>query len=138
MAWPGAGSRAPAWSPAKHLFHILRSNGMMLKGIHLICQGHRMTTHEGAPNDAGRRCNPCAIYSNTRSRSKIRRNRLYYGALLRARAARSDAGFRAVFLHLPSLPECVAEAGEVRASMPLATSRRAVDAVLDYLARLPG
>ena len=65
-------------------------------------------------------------------------NRLYYGALLRARAARSDAGFRAVFLHLPSLPECVAEAGEVRASMPLATSRRAVDAVLDYLARLPG
>ncbi len=43
-----------AWSPAQHLFHILRSNGMMLKGIHLICQGHRMTANEGAPNDAGR------------------------------------------------------------------------------------
>ena len=62
-------------------------------------------------------------------------NRLYYGALLRARKARAGEGFRAVFLHLPSLPECVAEAGEVRASMPLATSRRAVDVVLDYVAR---
>lgn len=43
-----------AWSPAKHLFHILRANGMMLKGIHLICEGHRTTAIEGAPNEAGR------------------------------------------------------------------------------------
>ncbi len=43
-----------AWSPAQHLFHILRANGMMLKGIHLICHGHRMTANEGALNDAGR------------------------------------------------------------------------------------
>ena len=62
-------------------------------------------------------------------------NRLYYGALLRARKAPAGEGFRAVFLHLPSLPECVAEAGEVRASMPLARSRRAVDMVLDYVTR---
>ena len=43
-----------AWSPAQQLFHILRANGMMLKGIQLICHGHRMTEHEGEPNDAGR------------------------------------------------------------------------------------
>ena len=43
-----------AWSPAQQLFHILRSNGMMLKGIQLICYGHRMADHEGEPNDAGR------------------------------------------------------------------------------------
>ena len=44
-----------AWSPAQHLYHILRANGMMLKGIHLICHGHRMADNEGGPNDAGRR-----------------------------------------------------------------------------------
>ncbi len=43
-----------AWSSAQHLYHILRANGMMLKGIHLICHGHRMTANEGALNDAGR------------------------------------------------------------------------------------
>ena len=44
-----------AWSPAQQLYHVLRANGMMLKGIHLICHGHRMTDNEGEPNDMGRR-----------------------------------------------------------------------------------
>lgn len=43
-----------AWSPAHQLFHILRANGMMLKGIQLICRGHRMADNEGSLNDAGR------------------------------------------------------------------------------------
>ena len=43
-----------AWSPAQQLFHILRANAMMFKGIQLICHGHRMTENEGGPNDAGR------------------------------------------------------------------------------------
>ena len=60
-------------------------------------------------------------------------NRLYYGALLRSLEAGPDTGPRVVFMHLPSLPECVAEAGDLRASMPLETSRRAVNAVLGTL-----
>ena len=60
LDWPDAtlyrvAGAVSAWSPAQHLYHVLRANGMMLKGIHLICQGHRMTANEGAPNDAGRR-----------------------------------------------------------------------------------
>lgn len=59
VAWPDAdlfrvNPEVSAWSPARHLFHILRADGMMLKGIHLICQGHRLAANEGAPNEAGR------------------------------------------------------------------------------------
>ncbi len=43
-----------AWSSAQQLFHILRANGMMFKGIQLICHGHRIADNEGEPNDAGR------------------------------------------------------------------------------------
>ena len=43
-----------AWSPAQQLFHILRANGMMFKGIQLICHGHRIADNEGELNDAGR------------------------------------------------------------------------------------
>ena len=40
-----------AWSSAQQLFHILRANGMMFKGIQLICHGHRIANNEGEPND---------------------------------------------------------------------------------------
>lgn len=54
LAWPDAtlyrvNDEVSRWSPAKHLFHILRANGMMLKGIQLICQGHRIADNEGEP-----------------------------------------------------------------------------------------
>ena len=42
------------WSPAQHLFHILKSNGMMLKGIRLICKGAPPVLPEGALNRMGR------------------------------------------------------------------------------------
>lgn len=41
------------WSTAQQLYHILRANGMMFKGIHLICQGHRIADNEGEPNKVG-------------------------------------------------------------------------------------
>ena len=44
-----------AWSPAQQLFHILRANGMMFKGIQLICQGHRATHNDGELTPAGHR-----------------------------------------------------------------------------------
>jgi len=58
LAWPDdvlfrVNEPVSAWSPAQHLYHILRANGMMFKGIHLICQGHRLAVNEGAPNVAG-------------------------------------------------------------------------------------
>lgn len=58
LDWPdallfGVKGDVSGWSPAQHLFHILRSNGMMLKSIDLICQGHPATNNEGAPNRAG-------------------------------------------------------------------------------------
>ena len=58
LDWPDevlftANEAVSAWSPAHQLFHILRANGMMLKGIQLICRGHRMADNEGEPNDAG-------------------------------------------------------------------------------------
>ena len=43
------------WSPAQQLYHILLANGMMFKGIAMICQGHRIATNEGEPNAAGYR-----------------------------------------------------------------------------------
>lgn len=43
-----------AWSPAQHLHHILIANGMMLKGIALICAGGSRILPEGALNDDGR------------------------------------------------------------------------------------
>jgi hypothetical protein len=42
------------WSPAQHLHHILVADGMMLKGIQLICRGGSRILPEGALNDAGR------------------------------------------------------------------------------------
>ena len=59
LEWPDAvlfqiNEEVSAWSPAQQLYHILRANGMMLKGIQLICHGHRMADNEGEPNDAGR------------------------------------------------------------------------------------
>lgn len=42
------------WSPAQHLFHILKANGMMLKGIEMICRGDRRVRPEGEPNRMGR------------------------------------------------------------------------------------
>ena len=62
-------------------------------------------------------------------------NRFYYESLLRAEQAPVPAPYRVTFLHLPSLPECVAEAREARASMSLELSRRAVEAALAYIAR---
>ena len=58
LAWPDEtlfrhNAEVSGWSAAQHLFHILRANGMMFKGIHLICQGHRMTDNEGGLNRAG-------------------------------------------------------------------------------------
>ncbi len=42
------------WSPAQHLHHILVANGMMLKGVQLICRGGSRILTEGGLNDAGR------------------------------------------------------------------------------------
>lgn len=42
------------WSPAQHTYHLCVANGMMLKGIQLICQGGSRILTEGALNDAGR------------------------------------------------------------------------------------
>lgn len=42
------------WSAAQHMYHILVANGMMLKGIRLICRGHRQVLQEGSLNEAGR------------------------------------------------------------------------------------
>lgn len=44
-----------AWSSAQQLYHILRANGMMFKGIQLICHGHRMAENDGEPTPAGYR-----------------------------------------------------------------------------------
>lgn len=59
LEWPDAvlfrtNEAVSAWSPAQQLYHILRANGMMLKGIQLICQGHRLADNEGELNEAGR------------------------------------------------------------------------------------
>ncbi len=48
-----ANTDVSAWSPAQQLYHILRANGMMCKGIQLLCQGRRMTDEEGGMNKAG-------------------------------------------------------------------------------------
>ncbi|HMB92748.1 MAG TPA: hypothetical protein VKP65_17995, partial [Rhodothermales bacterium] len=42
------------WSPAQHLYHISIANGMMHKGVGLICQGHEMVKPEGQINKVGR------------------------------------------------------------------------------------
>lgn len=42
------------WSPAQHIYHISVANGMMLKGVGLICQGHEMMQKEGEINKIGR------------------------------------------------------------------------------------
>ena len=42
------------WSSAQHLHHVLIANGMMLKGVRLICRGHRQVLGEGSLNRAGR------------------------------------------------------------------------------------
>ena len=58
-------------------------------------------------------------------------NHLYYELLRRA------DDFSAVFLHLPSLPECAAVADGAHPSMSLDTSRSGVEAALGLVALLP-
>jgi pyroglutamyl-peptidase len=57
-------------------------------------------------------------------------NRLFYLLLQHAAAAPDPPRFRAAFVHLPPIPECVAARDNTRASMSLETSARAVQAVL--------
>ena len=63
-------------------------------------------------------------------------NHVFYLALLHATALPEGTRHRTVFLHLPSLPDSVAERGEARPSMALDTSFRAVQAVLVETAKL--
>jgi pyroglutamyl-peptidase len=58
-------------------------------------------------------------------------NHLYYRLLHHASTRSSEEAFRAIFLHLPPLPESVARRDEARASMSLETSERAVRAAVD-------
>jgi len=41
------------WSPAEHLYHILRSNSKSLKAARLAAIDEGPTVHEGEPNDVG-------------------------------------------------------------------------------------
>jgi pyroglutamyl-peptidase len=65
-------------------------------------------------------------------------NRLFYLLLQHAATASTSGRFRAAFVHLPPIPECVAVRDNARASMALETSARAVHAVLSETASLLG
>lgn len=59
LDWPNdrlfkVAERVSAWSPAQHLYHISIANGMMHKGVGLICRGHEMVKPDGEINRVGR------------------------------------------------------------------------------------
>ena len=57
------------WTPAQHVYHLCVANGMMLKGIQLICHGGRRILTEGTMTEIGRRCIEDGVFPRGRGKA---------------------------------------------------------------------
>jgi hypothetical protein len=95
------------WSPAEHLYHILRSNSKSLKAARLAAIDRGPTVHEGAPTDTGSRVLEEGSFGDLKAEAppSVRPPDDLSRADLRAAYEKSREQFEALHDHVPSLPE---------------------------------
>jgi len=95
------------WTPAQHAWHVAVANGMMFKGIRLLCEGrHPQARPEGAPNEIGRHVLATGRMPRGRARAPeaVRPPDTLDLDTLREALQRSRQGLEALAPLLPRLP----------------------------------
>ncbi|MFO8232661.1 MAG: DinB family protein [Longimonas sp.] len=98
------------WSPADHLYHILRSNSKSLKAARLAATDRGPTVHEGTPNDVGTRVLEEGSFGDLEAEAppSVRPPQDLTRSNLRTAYQKSREQFDALREHVPTLPKAEA------------------------------